>query len=125
MLYNTYFLINFIVGNNLYGFAQSELLPTDQYRWLTKKEVAAIDWRTIDTETETGFICEVDLSYPPELHRKHNSFILAPEQRSISYSDLSPYSQGKAFFSFSNVASVARLQSSVHARALVLRSAET
>ena len=82
--------------NNLYGLAQSELLPTDQYRWLTKGEISSIDWKTIDTESDTGMICEVDLSYPPELHHKHNSFILAPEQKNISFEDLSPYSQGES-----------------------------
>jgi hypothetical protein len=88
-------IISVFSGNNLYGQAQSELLPTDQYRWMTKEEIAQIDWKNVDTEGETGMICEVDLEYPPELHYKHNSFIMAPEKKIISYEDLSPYSQGE------------------------------
>jgi hypothetical protein len=80
--------------NNLYGVAMSTKLPTDEYRWLSRKQIAAIDWSTIDTENDTGYILEVDLEYPKYLHKKHDSFILAPEKKTINYSDLSPYSQG-------------------------------
>ncbi len=91
-------LVPFIIINclliDLYGFAQSELLPTDQYRWLKKKEYKGIDWKNVNTEDDTGMILEVDLEYAPWLHHSHNSFIMAPEQRTIHYDDLSPYSQG-------------------------------
>ena len=62
--------LTYLDVNNLYGKAQSELLPTDQYGWLTETEVAQIDWSNIDTEADIGYICEVDLHYPPELHHK-------------------------------------------------------
>ncbi len=56
VLYYTKYIFS---ANNLYGWAQSQLLPTDNYRWLSKKEIEKIDWTTVDTEGEDGMICEV------------------------------------------------------------------
>lgn len=33
------------------------------------------------------------MEYPEKLHKKHNAFILAPEQRTITFDELSPYSK--------------------------------
>lgn len=38
-----------------------------------------------------GFIAEVTLSYPKKLHKKHRSFPLAPEKRSVAVKELSRY----------------------------------
>lgn len=84
----------------MYGLAQSALLPTDEYRWLTAKQISKLDWKSINTESDTGYIVECDLSYPEHLHYKHDSFILAPEQKTITYDDLSPYSKSKSHFPF-------------------------
>ena len=40
-----------------------------------------------------GYILEVDLLYPTDLHLPHNSYPLAPEQVNIVYDNLSDYSQ--------------------------------
>lgn len=42
---------------------------------------------------ETGYILEVDLSYPSHLHKTHADFPLAPEHTDISFEMLSPYSK--------------------------------
>jgi len=88
-------IFTFLLGNNLYGHSQSQLLPTDQFRWLSEEEIQDIDFADVNTDGTYGMICEVDLHYPAYLHRRHNSFILAPEKLTITHKDLSPYSQGK------------------------------
>ncbi len=43
---------------------------------------------------EEGYILEVDLEYPVNLHENHGSFPLAPEKLAISSGMLSPYANG-------------------------------
>jgi hypothetical protein len=86
----------YLDANNLYGFAMSKLLPHSDFRWMTPAEVAAFDPKRdilMDGNQEQGYILEVDLEYPEELHYAHNSFPLAPEKLNITEDILSPYSR--------------------------------
>ena len=83
----------YVDANNLYGLAQSCLMPYSEFTWLSDLEYNLIDWSTINTEGDRGYILTVDLEYPPELHELHDSLPLAPESLNIFYQDLSPYSQ--------------------------------
>ena len=47
----------------------------------------------MDTESSKGYILEVDLSYPKNLHLKHDNFPLAPENIRVKYENLSPYAK--------------------------------
>lgn len=38
-----------------------------------------------------GWILEVDLEYPEELHKSHNSYPLAPEKKAIGFEQMSGY----------------------------------
>ena len=44
---------------------------------------------------DEGYILQVDLEYPEDLHRAHGSFPLAPEKLNISADMLSPYAKGE------------------------------
>lgn len=83
----------YIDANNLYGWAMEQNLPLNNYKWEHESNFDKIDWYNIDTEGEKGYILEVDLDYPENLHIAHNSFPLAPEQLDISYDMLSPYAK--------------------------------
>ena len=89
MLY-FYFLFS---ANNLYGYAQSQPLPTGGYEFLSEEEYKDINWTTIATDTNVGYILEVNLDYPEYLHQEHASYPLAPEKMNITYSDLSDYAK--------------------------------
>jgi hypothetical protein len=78
---------------NLYGLAQTGLLPYDNYRWLESSEVMSFNINETGVDGKYGYILEVDLKYPRHLHYEHNDYPLAPEQQKISFNDLSPYSQ--------------------------------
>jgi len=66
--------------NNLYGWAMSQSLPIGEYAWNEEKwDIEKI--MKLDNEGETGYIFEVDLEYPKELHDLHNDYPLAPESR--------------------------------------------
>jgi len=86
----------YLDANNLYGWAMIQKLPHSNFRWLTKKEIGMFDVSTVPDDGDTGYILEVDLDYPPELHDAHNDYPLAPETVKIRPEMLSDYSKDVA-----------------------------
>ena len=74
---------SFIVSldeNNMYGGAMSRFLPSSGFRWLTHEEVANFRLATLSEEDgPVGFLLDVDLQFPRELHDYFNDFPPAPE----------------------------------------------
>ena len=68
-------------------------MPIGYYSWLDRKIFEAIDWSVYDESSSLGYVLEVDLSYPKELHLAHNSLPLAPHRMDITQDDISPFSQ--------------------------------
>ena len=77
--------------NNLYGAAMLEHLPYDEFKWLSNDEIDDIDFNYVSAESDVGYILEVDLRYPCELHELHNDYPLAPEKLEVSKDMLSDY----------------------------------
>ena len=75
--------------NKLYGWAKSRYLPYGGFKWL--KNVDRFDVNSISKKNPVGYILEVDLKYPDELHVLHNDYPLAPEKLAIPYGMLSDY----------------------------------
>ena len=69
--------ITYLDANNLYGWAMSQYLPTGNFKW--KKNPNDIDVLDISDESRKGYILEVDLEYPKELHDLHNDYPLTAE----------------------------------------------
>ena len=78
-------------ANNLYGWAMSQPLPIGDFEW--KTEFEGFDINEIADDAEIGYILEVDLKYPEELHDLHNNYPVAPEKIEITPEMLSPYCQ--------------------------------
>ena len=78
-------------ANNLYGWGMSQPLPYGEFDWLTKKEINGFCLDSISENSSIGYILEVDLEYPSELHDYHNDYPLAPEKLEISSNMLSKY----------------------------------
>ena len=83
--------IPYLDANNLYGWAMSQKLPTGDFRWIPSPEYINLD--SYDENSAKGLILEVDLEYPPELHRLHNDYPLAPEKMVVREEMLSDYSR--------------------------------
>ena len=69
--------------NNLYVWVMSGYLPYSGFKWLRK--IDNFDINSISERSPTGFILQVDLEYPEELHVLHNDYPLAPEKLAISF----------------------------------------
>ena len=60
-------------ANNLYGNAMSQPLQCGEYEWTNPADILLEFIKQYDFETsETGYILEVAVSYPKELHDVHN-----------------------------------------------------
>ena len=81
--------ISYLDMNNLYGWAMSEYLPYEGFKWL--KNVDKFDVMSINEKSPIGYFLEVDLKYPDELHELHNDYPLAPEKLAVSSDMLSKY----------------------------------
>ena len=55
------------------------------------KEINKIDLGKYKADGKKGFILEVDLEYPRELHDLHNDYPVAPEKAKVSKNMLSRY----------------------------------
>ena len=82
----------YLDANNLYGWAMSQKLPEKEFDWLTEQQLQTFDVTQIPDDAETGYILEVDLEYPAEIHNLHSDLPVAPEQRKVTEDELSPYS---------------------------------
>ena len=73
----------------------NQSLGTDSFEWLSDLEIEELreNLMTIPAHGSEGYILEVDLSYPQELHDLHNDYPLAPERRKITGGMFSPYCQ--------------------------------
>ena len=74
----------------------SQYLPYHEFIWLNKKEIDKFDvnstqCNSIEENSSNGYLLEVDLKYPDELHQLHNDHHLAPEKLELSHDILSNY----------------------------------
>ena len=60
----------------------SESPPYGEFKWLENFD--GFGMMIIDEKSKTGYILEVDLEYPDELHELHNDYPLAPEKLAVS-----------------------------------------
>ena len=67
----------------------SEYLPYGEFKQL--KNVDQLDVMSINEKSDVGYILEVDLKYPNELHELHNDYPLAPEKLAVTNDMLSKY----------------------------------
>ena len=62
----------------------SQSLPYSGFKWLNQKEIIGFCLNSISENSSIGYILEVDLEYPCELHELHNDYPLALEKFDFS-----------------------------------------
>ena len=75
--------------NNLYEREMPQYFPVGRFKWL--KNVGKLDVNEVSKDISKGYILEVDLEYPEELHDLRNQYPLAPEKIEIRESVNSDY----------------------------------
>ena len=84
--------IAYLDANNLYGGAMCQKLPYKDFEWCNdiKNSEHVLNY---NNENNKGFILEVDLEYPKELHDLHSDYPLAPENIAVSANMVSDFSK--------------------------------
>ena len=77
--------LQYLDANNLYGWTMSQPLPTGEFRWVEVRK----DWSPKDVinslvNTDHGYLLEVDVNYPKELHDYHNDLPFMCEKIKIN-----------------------------------------
>ena len=97
--------ISYLDANNLYGLAMSQKLPFKNFEWSDdiQKSEHVLNYNDdydedgedfdIDDNDDIGYILEVDLEYPKELHDLHSDYPLAPENINVSADMVSDFSK--------------------------------
>ena len=82
--------LEYLDANNLYGWAMSQKLPVDGFKWI---ETSLIDKKfnkfvklikNYDKESDEGYILEVDVEYPKNLHHLHSDLPFLPKRKKIN-----------------------------------------
>ena len=70
--------LQYLDANNLYGWAVIQLLPTGGFKWIG--DVSRFTPDEIDKLVKIdnkGYLLEVDVKYPKELHHLHNELLMS------------------------------------------------
>ena len=76
--------IQYLDANNLYGWAMSQELPVNNFKWV--EDISIINEEFIKNYNENsykGYILEVDVKYPKKLHDLHNDLPFLPKKMKI------------------------------------------
>ena len=86
--------ILYLDANNLYGWAMSQPLPTGGFRWVEDCDRLHERIPDLPADGAEGYMLEVDLEYPKELHSAHNAYPLATERMVVQKKWMSEYQHG-------------------------------
>ena len=84
-------IILYLGMNNLYECAMRQYLPINNFKWVKNLDKIEQKLMRIKNNSSTGYILEVDLRHPQELHDIQNNYPLAPEKINIPKEWLSDY----------------------------------
>ena len=80
--------LQYLDANNLYGWAMSQPLPTGEFKWVNVREdiepKKVVDMLVKNSDWGYGYLLEVDIQYPPELHSHHNDLPFMCEKISVN-----------------------------------------
>ena len=76
--------IEYLDANNLYGWAMSQKLPVNGFKW--ENDLSRFNERFIKNYNENsdiGYFLEVDIDYPKELFNLHKDLPFLPERKKV------------------------------------------
>ena len=74
--------IKYLDANNLYGWAMSQKLPVNDFKWAKQDELSKFNEdfiKNYDEDSNSGYFLEVDIDYPKELFNLHKDLSFLPK----------------------------------------------
>ncbi|XP_057316829.1 uncharacterized protein LOC130657853 [Hydractinia symbiolongicarpus] len=77
--------LQYLDANNPYGWAMRQDLPTDGFKCVSNVEAFTERRfiRKLVEDSKDGYILEIDIDYPEELHKKHNELPFLPGRKKV------------------------------------------
>ena len=76
--------IQHLDANNLYGWAMSQKLPVNDFKWIEDTSKINEEFiKNYDENNDKGYILEVDVKYPKRLHKLHSDLPFSPKRMKI------------------------------------------
>ena len=74
----------YLDANNLYGWAMSQKLPVNGFKWVEKSRLSRcneIFIKNYNENSDKGYFPEVDVDYPKELFNLHKDLLFLTERK--------------------------------------------
>ena len=75
--------LQYVDANNLYGWAMINNLPTHGFKWKKGEDFTPEKIDKLVKKDKRGYLLEVNVEYPKELHENHNELPLLAERMKI------------------------------------------
>ena len=75
--------LKYLDANNLYGWAMSQELPINGFKWVKNLSKFNEDFIKKYENSNTGYLLEVDLEYPKTLFNSHKDLPFLPERKKV------------------------------------------
>ena len=76
--------LEFLDANNLYGWAMSQTLPVNSFKWVENLSEFNEDFiKKYDEDCNTGYFLEVDVEYPKDLFNSHKDLHFYPKNKKL------------------------------------------
>ena len=77
--------IEYLDANNLYGWAMSQTLPVNGFKWVEKSSrFNEIFIKNYNDNSNIGYFLEVDIDYPKELYALHKDLPFLHERKKVN-----------------------------------------
>ena len=78
--------IEYLDANKLFGWAMSQRLPVNGFKWVKQNKLSKFNEDFIkkyDEDSNAGYFLEVDIDYPKELFNFHKDLPFLPERKKV------------------------------------------
>ena len=76
--------IQYLDANNLYGWAMSQKIPVNGFKWIEDTSRISEEFiKNYNEDNNKGYIFEVDLKYPKKIHDSHSDLPFLPRRMKI------------------------------------------